>query len=140
MDAGISHSIGALSGGLLAGGLGVSKAIDDFGDGAKTWKGMNTIQKWGQGFDLAGSSVGVIDAVAPELAPLSAVLGGVGAVLDLVGGEKQAKMKQAEASKNYASATGEEEISAPSVKGTVATTTGATSLQKVGGVAHSSSY
>lgn len=139
VDEGVAHTIGAVSGAVTSAGMGIETAVSDFGDGGAKWKSMDKEQKWGQGFDLASSVVGVADTFVPELAPVSAILGGIGAALDLAGGSEAEKSKVSSA-QTTAKTSQEATISQPSVKGTVATSTGQTALQKVGGSAPTSSY
>ena len=138
VNQGVAHSLGAVSGAVVSGAMGIDSAVDDFGDGGKKWKSDDGLQKAGQVFDFASDAVGVVDTFVPELAPLGAILGGVGAVMDMIGGDQAESKKKSQAQSTYKNASSESYTSAPDVKGTVATTTGPTSLQKVSG--QSSSY
>jgi len=88
----------------------------------------------------AGDVAGVISAVAPELAPIGAILGVAGTIADWVGGKKDEKATAEEQQQTYSDAQQKQYMSAPSVKQSVATITAPSSLQRVGGQAPTSSY
>ena len=140
LDQGIAHGLGAVSGAVVGGAMGIGTAVSDFGDGEKQWKGDNTTQKAGDVFSMAGSAMEVADTFVPELAPVSAVLGGIGAVLDFVGGEEKKGVTATASATKLQQSQNVQSMKAPDYKQTTATTTGQTSLQKVGGISSSSSY
>ena len=139
VDGEVAHVVGASAGGVI-GGIELASTINtDFGSDDK-WKSDNTEQKVGQGFDMAGDALSMASTFVPELAPVAAVVGGIGALFDLAGGDKAEKGKAQQAKSTYQAQSGGTAKSAPQQeKLTTATTTGTTSLQKVGS-SSSSSY
>jgi len=137
VDSELAHVVGASAGGII-GGAELASTIDtDFGSD-KQWSKDNTEQKVGQGFDMAGDALSMASTFVPELAPVAAIVGGIGAVFDLAGGDKAEKGKLTAAG-SVASASKQQTISAaPAQRTTTATVTAPTSLQKVSQTSSSS--
>ena len=140
VDSDVAHVVGKSAGGII-GGVELASTIDeDFGSDDK-WKSDDTEQKIGQGFDMVGDALSMASTFVPELAPVSAIVGGIGAIFDLAGGDKAESTKLSTAKGTYTSSQ-QQTISSSSVgtqRTTTATTTAPTSLQKVS-QAPSSSY
>tara|TARA_R110001599_G_scaffold29601_3_gene100998 strand:+ start:70 stop:1071 length:1002 start_codon:yes stop_codon:yes gene_type:complete len=137
VDSDVAHIVGQSAGGILGGAELASTIDEDFGSDDK-WKSDDTEQKIGQGFDMAGDVLSMASTFVPGLAPISAVVGGIGAIFDLEGGDEAESKKLSTAKGTYTSSQ-QQTISAPTEKTTTATATAPTSLQKVS-QASSSSY
>ena len=140
VDSGTAHIVGATAGVVTGLAEGIEEGVSQWGDGAKKWKAENTAEKTGAVLSEAGDVAGVISAVAPELAPIGAILGVAGTIADWVGGKKDEKATAEEQQQTYSDAQQKQYMSAPSVKQSVATITAPSSLQRVGGQAPTSSY
>lgn len=138
VDSDVAHVIGQSAGGVI-GGVELASTIDeDFGSD-KQWSKDNTEQKIGQGFDMAGDVLSMASTFVPELAPVSAVVGGIGALFDLEGGDKAEATKSTASTQKYNVDSGGSMKTAVQQKQTTATSTQPTSLQKVAS-SSSSSY
>ena len=138
VDSDVAHVVGQSAGGVI-GGLSLASSLNtDFGSD-KQFSKDNTEQKIGQGFDMAGDVLSMASTFVPELAPISAVVGGIGALLDLGGGDKAEKTKATASTQKFNVDSGGTMKTAVQQKQTTATSTAPTSLQKVAG-ASSSSY
>ena len=129
-----AHTIGALAGGIESGVQGASLAFEDFSDGGKKFKSENTAQKVGDISGMASDAMGVVSTFVPILAPVGAVLSGVSMISDWIGGKEADSKSLSDAKSSYQS--GLQSNKAPSLQSanmSTATTTGATSLQKVSG-------
>lgn len=138
IDKGVAHTLGKISGGVVGAGMGIETAVSDFSGKDDAWSKMNTTQKVGQGFDMVSDAMSVADTFVPELTPFTAIVGGIGAALDIKGGD-DAESKKVSTAQSTDSSSQQKTISAPSERTTTATTTAPTSLQKVS-QASSSSY
>ena len=138
VDSDVAHVIGQSAGGVI-GGVELASTIDtDFGSD-KQFSKDNTEQKIGQGFDMAGDVLSMASTFVPELAPVSAVVGGIGAFFDLEGGDKAEKTKSTASTQKFNVDSGGSMKTAVQQKQTTATSTQPTSLQKVAS-SSSSSY
>ena len=138
VDSDVAHVIGQSAGGVI-GGVELASTINtDFGSD-KQFSKDNTEQKIGQGFDMAGDVLSMASTFVPELAPVSAVVGGIGALFDLEGGDKAEAKKSTASTQKFNVDSGGSMKTAVQQKQTTATSTQPTSLQKVAG-ATSSSY
>ena len=138
VDSDVAHVIGQSAGGII-GGVELASTINtDFGSD-KQFSKDNTEQKIGQGFDMAGDVLSMASTFVPELAPVSAVVGGIGALFDLEGGDKAEATKSTASTQKYNVESSGTMKTAVQQKQTTATSTQPTSLQKVAG-ATSSSY
>ena len=84
-DVGTAARLGSVAGAGLSAAGAIYTGIEDFGDGGKKFASEGTLTKAGDITSIVSGGLDVLSAVAPIFAPVAALAGVAGAIMDAVG-------------------------------------------------------